>query len=72
MTDHYDQLAKWAESDEPSIAPGAAVRRGEAARDSARNLLERATENDPVERARLRRVTGGEEHSDPAPNDDAC
>lgn len=50
------RLMAWAESDAPTIAPGAPALRGEAARGAARALLEAATADDPANRALVRRV----------------
>jgi hypothetical protein len=61
MTDdqrHVDELAAWAESDEPTVRPGATVLRGEAARAAARALLEEATADDPAGRELVERVRG--------------
>lgn len=45
--DRAAALAAWAESDEPTIRPGAVVERGEAARESARALLAQFAGDDP-------------------------
>ena len=66
MNDRYDDLAAWAESDEPAIRPDAVVHRGEAARDASRALLEAVTEDDPAGRETLRRAARGRPALDPA------
>jgi hypothetical protein len=63
---YYDDLAAWAESDAPTVRPGAVVYRGEAAREAARALLEEATEDDAEGRALVRRAAGGRPSLDPS------
>lgn len=62
---YYDDLAAWAESDEPLIRPGATILRGEAARAASHALLEAATEDDAEGRELVRTATKGRPTLDP-------
>ena len=55
---HVDELAAWAESDEPTVRPGAKILRGDAAVAAARALLEDASADDPAGRELVDRVRG--------------
>lgn len=63
-TPDYDALAAWAESDAPTLHPGAVVHRGDAARAASRALLEDAAETDD-EREAIERAKGGRPRLDP-------
>lgn len=51
-----DELAAWAESDEPTVRPGATVLRGDAAQAAARALMQDATADDPSGRDMVARI----------------
>lgn len=58
MTD-YDKLAQWAESDAPSVRPGAVVRRGTPkSRAAALAMLQEAAGDDPAGSDLLERSSG--------------
>jgi hypothetical protein len=56
--DRAAALVAWAESDEPTIRPDAVVERGEAARESARALLEQFADDPQVAEALARSAPG--------------
>lgn len=63
---YYNDLSEWAESDEPTVRPGAKILRGEDARAASRALLEAATEDDPEGRALVRGAATGRPSLDSA------
>ena len=57
--ERYTELAAWAESDAPTVRPGARIHRGSAALTAGRALLEDAASDDPASLALLQRAGAG-------------